>query len=153
MTIPPYKSARSRAGFTLIELVLVIVLLGILSAVIAPNLTRAGVDGRNFVDRSFNSMRYAQKLAIAQRRTTFVCIGADSLAVGFASGCAAPASDPGGGTINFSNTAVSMTPLEFSFDAQGQVAAQHDIVVSVPDTGDSYTLRVEENTGYVHAQP
>lgn len=147
-----HETARP-SGFTLVELVTVIVLLGILSVIIAPNLTRSGIDGRNFVDRSYNSMRYAQKLAIAQRRTTYVCIGASSLAIGFASGCAAPASDPGGGTISFSSTAVSMTPLEFSFDAQGGVTSQHDIVISIPDTGDSYTLRVEANTGHVHAQP
>ncbi|TRZ90030.1 MAG: prepilin-type N-terminal cleavage/methylation domain-containing protein [Rhodocyclaceae bacterium] len=147
-----HKTAPSPAGFTLIELVLVIVLLGILSAVIAPNLTRSGIDGRNFFDRTLNSVRFAQKLAIAQRRSVYVCIGANSVAVAFASGCASPATDPGGGAINFSNTAVSMSTLEFSFDAQGQVATQHDITVTV-DNGDAYTLRVENNTGYVHVQP
>lgn len=152
--MPRQKAARQPAGFTLVELVLVIVVLGILSAIIAPNLNRSGVEGRNFVDRGFNSIRYAQKLAIAQRRTTYVCIGANSVAVGFATGCtSALANDPGGGTVNFSNTAVSMSPLEFSFDAQGQVVAQHDIAISIPSTGDSYTLRVEANTGYVHTQP
>ncbi len=148
--MPTRMPSRSQTGFTLVELVLVIVLLGILSAIILPNLTRSGVDGRNFFDRALNSIRYAQKLAIAQRRDVYVCIGANSLAVGFATGCAAPASDPGGGAINVSETAVLMTPLEFKFDAQGGVLAQHNIVVSVPDTGDSYTLRVERNTGYVH---
>lgn len=145
-----HRTARRPAGFTLVELVLVIVLLGILSAIILPNLTRSGVDGRNFFDRALNSIRYAQKLAIAQRRDVYVCIGANSLAVGFATGCATPASDPGGGSINVSETAVSMTPLEFNFDAQGGVLAQHDIAVSVTDTGDTYTLRVERNTGHVH---
>jgi len=148
--MPTRTPSRSQTGFTLVELVLVIVLLGILSAIILPNLTRSGVDGRNFFDRTLNSIRYAQKLAIAQRRDVYVCIGANSLAVGFATGCAAPASDPGGGLINVSETAVLMTPLEFKFDAQGGVLAQHNIVVSVPNTGDSYTLRVERNTGYVH---
>lgn len=148
--MPARMPLRNQAGFTLVELVLVIVLLGILSAIILPNLTRSGVDGRNFFDRALNSIRYAQKLAIAQRRDVYVCIGATSLAVGFATGCAAPVSDPGGGLINVSESAVLMTPLEFSFDAQGGVLAQHDIVVSVPDTGDSFTLRVERNTGHVH---
>ena len=150
--MPARMPSRSQTGFTLVELVLVIVLLGILSAIILPNLTRSGVDGRNFFDRALNSIRYAQKLAIAQRRDVYVCIGANSLAVGFVTGCAAPASDPGGGLINVSETAVSITPtpLEFNFDARGGVLAQHNIVVSVPDTGDSYTLRVERNTGYVH---
>ena len=151
-----HPTAQARSGVTLIELVLVIALLGILSAVIAPQLTRGGVEGRNFFDRAFNSVRFAQKLAIAQRRPSFVCIGADSVAVGFATGCtSALASDPGGGTINFNNTAVSMTPLEFRFDAQGQPLpdAQYDISVSVAATGDTYTLRVERNTGYVHTQP
>lgn len=150
--MPPHKTVRSNAGFTLIELVLVVVLVGILSAVVAPQLTMSGIDGRNFFDRTFNSIRFAQKLAMAQRRPTYVCIGSNSVAVGFATGCAAAANDPGGGTIDFNNSAVSMSALEFSFDAQGQVAAQHDITVNV-DNGDSYKLRVESNTGYVHVQP
>lgn len=144
-------AARPRQrGVTLIELVLVIVLLGILSAVIGPQLTRTGVDGRNFFDRTVNSIRYAQKLAIAQRRPVFVCINASSVAVGFAAGCGVAANDPGGGSIRFNSDDVAMTPREFSFDAQGRMAAQHDITVSVPDTGDSYALRVENLTGYVH---
>lgn len=152
--MPACTPPRSQAGFTLIELVLVIILLGILSAVIAPQLTRSGVDGRNFYDRTLNSIRFAQKLALAQRRPTYICLGADSVKVSFVPGCASDlASDPGGGAIDFSSTAVTVSGAGFNFDAQGQVAAQHDITISVPGTGDSYTLRVENNTGYVHPQP
>ena len=146
--MPPHMAARSQAGFTLIELVLVIVLLGILSAVIAPNLTLSGVDGRNFFDYTLTRIRFAQKLAIAQHRDVYVCIGANSAAIGFATGCSPAASDPGG-VPPPPSTAVSMTPLEFSFGAQGQVAAQHEITVTV-DNGDSYKMCVENNTGYVH---
>ena len=148
------KPAQTQCGVTLIELVLVVILLGILSAVIAPNLTRSGVEGRDFFDRTLNSIRFAQKLAVAQRREVWVCLGANSVAVGFASGCtSALASDPGGGTIDFNSAAVSISGSGFSFDNQGQVSAQHDITISVPSTGDAYALRVENNTGYVHPQP
>jgi MSHA pilin protein MshC len=141
---------KGQKGVTLVELVMVIILLGILSAIAIPQLRRTGIDGRNFFDRTLSSIRFAQKLAIAQRRDVFVCLGGSSVAVGFGADCSVLARDPGGGAISFDNSGVAISGASFSFDDQGQVSAQQDIIISVPDTGDSYSLRVEALTGYAH---
>ena len=53
-------------GFTVVELVLVIVLLGILGAVAGPRFfDNAAFDERAYVDELASSLRYAQKVAVA----------------------------------------------------------------------------------------
>src|SRR5674476_652767 len=60
-------------GFTLIELVMVIVILGVLAVYAAPRMFNSGdFYARGFHDETLSILRYAQKSAIAQRRT--VCV-------------------------------------------------------------------------------
>jgi len=59
--------ANNETGFTLVELILVIVLLGILSVVAAPSFTTTGFEQRAYRDRLVSALRYAQKYAVAQR--------------------------------------------------------------------------------------
>jgi MSHA pilin protein MshC len=55
-----------KRGFTLVELVTIIVLLGVLSVMALPRFFDAGVfRGRGFFDEVANAARYAQKLAVA----------------------------------------------------------------------------------------
>lgn len=60
---------RRSSGFTLVELVTVIVLAAILAAVAVARLAdRSGFDAAGFADQAAAMLRYAQKQAIAQNR-------------------------------------------------------------------------------------
>ncbi len=75
-------------GFTMIELVTVIVLVGILAAFAAPRFVRnESFDARTFADQNMNLLRYAQKLAIAQNRPVFAVLGANRIALCFNAAC------------------------------------------------------------------
>ncbi|NDP40910.1 MAG: type II secretion system protein [Rhodoferax sp.] len=86
MKIPPTRSAARpwtactgarQRGFTLIELIMVMVMLGLLAVFAAPRLFSASdVYARGFHDETLAYLRYAQKAAIAQRR--MVCATFDT---------------------------------------------------------------------------
>lgn len=60
-------------GFTLIELIMVMVMLGVLAVFAAPRIFNSDdFYARGFHDETLALLRYAQKTAIAQRRT--VCV-------------------------------------------------------------------------------
>jgi MSHA pilin protein MshC len=64
---------RAEQGFTVVELIMVILLAGILAAVAASRFyNRTGFDVASFADTARGMVRYAQKLAIAQNRTVWV---------------------------------------------------------------------------------
>ncbi|WP_329604228.1 GspH/FimT family pseudopilin [Undibacterium nitidum] len=66
---------RDQYGFTLVELLLVIILVGIVGAVTATRFTdKVDFDARGFTDQTLGMLRYAHKLAIAQRRDVWVQI-------------------------------------------------------------------------------
>lgn len=57
---------NSNTGFTLVELIMVLVLVGIVSTVALPKFAgRSSFDQRVFFDDTLNAVRYAQKTAIA----------------------------------------------------------------------------------------
>ena len=67
-------------GFTLIELIMVMVILGVLAVFAAPRVFSTNdVYARGFHDETLAYLRYAQKAAIAQRR--MVCATFDTAAV------------------------------------------------------------------------
>ena len=68
-------------GFTLIELIMVIVMLGVLAVFAAPRMLNSGdFNARGFHDETLSLLRYAQKAAIAQRRTVCVTFSASARA-------------------------------------------------------------------------
>lgn len=155
--------AGSQLGLTLIELIMVIIMLGILSVFAAPRIFSSGsFNARGFHDETLAFLRYAQKSAIAQRRTVCVAFSSTSATLSIASraataSCDTPLRGPGGdtpGTINAkAGTAYGTVPADFNFDGLGQpvngmgmlVAAQ---TIQVDNAAN--TITVETVTGYVH---
>ena len=149
---------RGKYGFTLVELVTIIVIAGILAAVAAPRFfSRDVFDSRGFHDQVMAALRYAQKAAIAERRNVCVVFTPNSIALTqVAAGAACPGTAPNNNLINPADSApysVSSSDVSlanynnFSFDALGKPSAQQNITVSgYPDH-----IRVEMETGYVHS--
>jgi len=80
------------AGFTMVELIVVMILAGVLGAIgVSRFFNRAGYDADAFTEQARTMLRYAQKLAIAQNRPVFVQASSTGIALCYASGatCAA----------------------------------------------------------------
>lgn len=150
-------------GFTMVELIAVLVIVGVLAAVAAPRFfTRSDFDARGFSDQTLAILRYAQKAAVAERRTVCVAFSASGVApatviltIGSAFGgaCNTPLTGPDG-TAPYRITAPSgisfgslpAYPASFTFSPLGQASAGQVIQV----TGAPNAITIEQETGYVH---
>jgi MSHA pilin protein MshC len=145
-------------GFSLVELVSVIMVVGVLAAVAIPRFV--GIDSfasRGFSDQAIGIVRYAQKTAIAWRTPIFVCVSATQVKAAAAAGCATPLTHPttGGQLVTPSApSGVTLTVLpagDFTFDALGRPSASKTITVNSTIAGDpARQIVVEAETGYVH---
>lgn len=150
-------------GFTLIELIMVIILLGVLAVFAAPRIFNSdGFNARGFHDETLAFLRYAQKAAIAQRRTVCIAFSGDSASLSIASvaatttcdtGLRGPKGDSPGAITAKAGTSYSITPTNFKFDGLGQAVDGVGALLG-PQTirvdGAAGSIKVEAVTGYVH---
>ena len=141
----------------MVELVLVMVVSGILAAVAVPRMIgRNSFDTRGFADQLTATVRFAQKLAIAQRRDVFVQMTANdaTLCYNATEPCPAASRAPGPGgekpyTLN-TPTGVAIAPVGvLAFDAGGRPNIAAQLAIQVNGTG-THAILVERETGYVH---
>ena len=70
---PPQRVNRATAGFTLIEILVVVVILGIVSAVVLPQIgTRDDLKASSAARALMADLMYAQNLAITRQRMVYV---------------------------------------------------------------------------------
>lgn len=159
------STTAQQHGFTLIELIMVIVMLGVLAVFAGPRLlSTSSFSAMGFHDETLAYLRYAQKTAVAQRRTVCVgFVGLNQVVLTIASTASTPSCagvalvGPKGespATLTAKSGAVfSAAPVNFNFDGLGQPINSAGVPVGpllfqVEDVGKSIT--VEAATGYVH---
>jgi MSHA pilin protein MshC len=153
----------NQRGFTLVELVMAMIIIGIIAAIAAPRFFNNNVfQSRGFADQAQASLRYAQKAAVAQRRLVCVTFPSTSrmvlrTAANFADvACNTDLASPSGsypaGQTTYTVDAPSGVTLggavAFNFDAQGRPNPPPG-AISV--SGYATPIVVEAETGYVHS--
>ena len=165
---------RRAAGFTMIELVVTIVIMGILAAVATARFVgRGGFESRGYFDETITLVRLAQKTAIAQNRNVIVEITADRVAVCYVAGCAGTAANRVQSTLDLNRSSrmalnclndtswlcagrpdgvspIVTTAASITFDALGRPSTGATVTISGSESGDvTRQIIVEPETGYV----
>ena len=138
-------------GFTLAELVIVIVVAAILAAIAIPQLNLRDIDATWFHEQVRSGVRYAQRTAVAQRRCVFVSVTPTQLSLLHGNSvCAITATPVTELATNQAfvltaptGIALSAAPNPFSFNGLGQPSAAATVSIN----GKIVTINAE--TGYV----
>lgn len=166
----PRRGVARQGGFSLIELVMVMVVMGVLAAVAVPKIVGVSAfDGRGFHDQTLAYLRFAQKTAVAQRRTVCVSFTSTSVTLTIASAagtfdCSTAATLVGpqaeSPVVLNAKSGVSIglagsgsLPAAFNFNSLGEPisssgTAQATQVLQV--SGAANLITIESSTGYVH---
>lgn len=144
-----YTKSRN-AGFTLFELVIVILLVGILAVFAAPKLNLSTFRETGFYQQALSAIRYAQKQAVSSGCTVNVTINSTQCLLsltGVPGSCPVTSlTNPATGSTNFctNSTAAGSPTANFTFDNIGRPSAAQNISFG------SKNIIVEAETGYAH---
>jgi MSHA pilin protein MshC len=145
-------------GFTLTELVVVIVIATILAAFAIARIDTRDFDAEGYANQVRAAVRYAQKIAISQRRNVTVTVNASAgVSLAYAAPTSAPVRMPPG-TDAFvvskpagASLSGTLSGGSFTFSPLGDPGAGGTIIVSAVGGGITpVTITVEGGTGYVH---
>lgn len=155
------RDVRPESGFTLVELVVILVIVGILAVVVIPRFTGStAFDARGFHDQFTTDLRYAQTVAVATQCPVTVSVtagspgsyaatipsgvncGGGATALLGADGTPLTAASAGGVTLGGSGSVL--------FNGDGTATAAS---FSVSGAGFSGSIAVIPMTGYVQSSP
>jgi MSHA pilin protein MshC len=158
--IAKINNMRRELGFTIVELVAVLVIAGIISAIAAPRFIGTDAfEARGSYGTFMAALRYAQKTAIAQRRTVYAVINTSSrvLCLGYTNNCSSAVIDPAtlaayAKTLS-SKVNITASITSIGFDGLGRplpnTTATFTLQNAVLPSESTRTITIEAETGYV----
>ncbi|MCU7834413.1 MAG: type II secretion system GspH family protein [gamma proteobacterium symbiont of Taylorina sp.] len=147
-----FRNFRYNQGFTLIELVTVLIILGIISVVgSAKFFNNSTFKDARYHQEILSAFRFAQKIAIASQNKVTICLTSTSYTLYYSSAACSgtnvqhPAKQGG-----YKDTATStINPVaNYTFSADGNVSSSTGVYSFT--IGPGHSIKIESVTGYVH---
>lgn len=156
----PYPSL-TQSGFTVVELITVIVIIGILTSISAPKfIGNDAFAARGSYSTLLSALRLAQKTAIAQRKTVYANLNTTTKTVclGYDSSCSTAVIDPANNAAYSKSLSSSVnlttTLSSIAFTSSGKENANNTVTITVANnvvtSEPARTITIEQDTGYVH---
>lgn len=153
---------HSQSAFTLVELILTIVILGILAVVAGPRFFERKVfDERLFFEETLAAVRYGQKVAVASGCPVRVRVDGSGYALSHGAACGGLAlPDPAGGiyAAGLPSGVLVQQALDVTFNSLGCVALDPAAPAAcAADTRSAriggFALNIHAATGFIEARP
>lgn len=142
------RCCRAAAGFTLVELVMTMIVVGILAVAVLPRFADVSVfEARGFRDETLSLLRYAQKSAVAQRRTVCVAVASSGITLTIDTTTMPDGSCDGPLTLPATPRGSSgLAGTGFNFLASGATSGAGTHTLTITDAAD---IKIDVATGYV----